>query len=267
MPAHLQLHAAARPGSRRFHLSGAVGFAVVFATALLGGSPSLSAADSKAARALARITPPPFTEVFHDPFQHQLGPGWSWVREDRSAWRVTADALEIRIQPGNMWGGANNARNLLVRPAPDPAQQAVAAEVRIENRPTEQYEQVDLVWYYSDKAMVKIGQELVDGKLSLVMGREEADRTRTIAIIPLEGDRLEVRLVAEGTQIRGEFRTPPDQVWQRAGSCELPIDGAPKLSLMAYQGPAATERWVKLSSFRVATRAPAKPTAAGSKQP
>lgn len=221
------------------------------------------AAESKAARALSKITPPPFTEVFHDSFQNQLGAGWSWVREDRSAWRLTAEGLELRVLPGNMWGGANNARNLLVRPAPEPSQQVVAAEVRIENRPTEQYEQVDLVWYYSDRAMVKIGQELVDGKLSLVMGREEGDRTRTIAIIPIAGAQLDVRFVAEGTQIRGEFRTPPTQVWQRAGSCDLPVEGAPKLSLMAYQGPAKIERWAKLTNFRVSTRpigsAPAPP--------
>lgn len=33
--------------------------------------------------------------------------------------------------------------------------------------------------------MAKLGQEMVDGKVSIVMGREEGDKTRTIVIIPL----------------------------------------------------------------------------------
>lgn len=34
--------------------------------------------------------------------------------------------------------------------------------------------------------MVKIGQELVAGPLSVVIGRVQADRTRTMDIIPLD---------------------------------------------------------------------------------
>jgi hypothetical protein len=101
------------------------------------------------------------------------------VREDPKAWRVTGQGLEIRIQPGNMWGPANNAKNVLVRAVPDPAKEPVEVAVTVSNRPTEQYEQVDLVWYYDDSHMVKIGQEQVDRVLCLVMGREEKDRTRT----------------------------------------------------------------------------------------
>jgi hypothetical protein len=31
--------------------------------------------------------------VFRDEFKGQLGEGWSWVREDRTGWRVTAAGL------------------------------------------------------------------------------------------------------------------------------------------------------------------------------
>ena len=126
------------------------------------------------------------TVLFEDNFNGALGAGWSWVREHREAWRVSARGLEVRVEPGNMWGRANDARNVLIRPAPDLAAGTFAISVTVENRPTAQYEQVDLVWYYDDSHMVKIGQEQVDGKLSIVMGREEKDRTRTLAIIPIE---------------------------------------------------------------------------------
>jgi regulation of enolase protein 1 (concanavalin A-like superfamily) len=192
--------------------------------------------------------------VFTDEFKGKLGDGWTWVREDPKGWRVSAQGLEVRLQPGNMWGGGNNARNVLVRPAPEPAQGEVEVSVTVENRPTEQYEQVDLVWYYDDSHMVKLGQELVDGKLSIVMGREEADRTRTIAILPLDTFSVRVRFVVSGHRLRGSYRPAGTEAWREAGECDLPVHGPPKVSLQFYQGPANVERWAKVNEFRLVHR-------------
>ena len=54
--------------------------------------------------------------LFQDAFAGKLGDGWTWVREEKSAWRVLDKGLEVRVLPGNLWGRANNARNVLVRP-------------------------------------------------------------------------------------------------------------------------------------------------------
>src|SRR5438067_2386792 len=59
--------------------------------------------------------------LFQDDFKGTLGPGWSWVREHRQTWRATERGLEVRLEPGNMWGPENNAKNVLLRPAPNPA--------------------------------------------------------------------------------------------------------------------------------------------------
>jgi regulation of enolase protein 1 (concanavalin A-like superfamily) len=191
-----------------------------------------------------------------DDFQGKLAEGWSWLREDPSAWRVTERGLEVRVQPGNMWGPANNARNVLVRPVPDPTKDEVEVGLTVENRPTEQYEQVDLVWYYSDSFMVKLGQEMVDGKLSIVMGREEGDRTRTIAIVPLATAVVRLRLAVSGNRIQGQFRPGNQGEWQTAGTCDLPVppQGKAHVSVQCYQGPANTERWAKLTEFRLVRR-------------
>ncbi len=193
---------------------------------------------------------------FRDDFKGQLGEGWSWVREHREAWRTTDQGLEVRIEPGNMWGGANNAKNVLVRLAPESADGEIDVSVKIENRPTEQYEQVDLVWYYDDSHMVKLGQELVDGKLSIVMGREEGDRTRTIAIIPLDSFSVQVRFLVKGNRLRGQFRLPASDAWREAGECDLPVRGPAKISLQCYQGPARVERWARITEFRLRHSAP-----------
>jgi regulation of enolase protein 1 (concanavalin A-like superfamily) len=189
--------------------------------------------------------------LFEDGFRNGLGPGWTILREQADAWRTTPDGLEIRALPGNMWGPANDAKNTFVRAAPDPAKGPVQVTVRVENRPTEQYEQVDLVWYYADSHQVKIGQELVDGQLSIVMGREEGDRARTIAIIPLDSPVVHLRFEVDGSEIRGDYKTPAMTEWKTAGACDLPVRGEPKISLQVYQGPKDVERWARLGPFRV----------------
>ena len=192
--------------------------------------------------------------LFQDDFKGRLGEGWSWVREHPEAWRVTGGGLEVRVEPGNMWGKANNAKNVLVRPAPDTTKGAVEVAVTVENRPTSQYEQVDLVWYYDDSHMVKLGQELVNGQLSIVMGREEGDRTRTVAIIPLESASVRLRQVVTGNRIRGQYRTPEAKDWTDAGECDLPALGEAKVSLQFYQGPAQEEHWARVTEFRISRR-------------
>jgi regulation of enolase protein 1 (concanavalin A-like superfamily) len=189
--------------------------------------------------------------LFRETFGGKLKEGWSWLRENQAGWRVGADALEIRVEPGNMWGPANDAKNVLVRDLPD-SRMPLEISVTVSNKPTEQYEQVDLVCYYDDSHMVKIGFELVDGKRSIVMGREEKDRTRTMAIIPVESLTIELRLIVDGTtDIRGSFRPAGSSGWREAGRCEPPARGAPKLAIQCYQGPSGAERWARISNVTV----------------
>ncbi len=194
--------------------------------------------------------------LFQDEFRGKLGDGWSWLRERRDAWRVTARGLEVRIEPGNMWGGANDARNVLVRPAPNPVKDEIEVSVTVEHRPTEQYEQADLVWYYDDSHMVKLGHEMVDGKRSIVMGREEKDRTRTIAIIALEPVSVRLRFLVRGNRIHGQFRTADSKEWRDAGECDLPApsNAKPHVSLQFYQGPANSEHWARITEFQIRRR-------------
>jgi regulation of enolase protein 1 (concanavalin A-like superfamily) len=193
--------------------------------------------------------------LFQDDFKGRLGPGWSWVREHPQAWRVTEHGLEVRIEPGNMWGPENSARNVLVRNAPDTSTSEIEISVNVENHPTHQYEQVDLVWYYDDSNMVKIGQELVDGKLSVVMGREEKDKTRTIAIIPLDSKSVRLRMTVNGSHIRAEFKAPRGD-WHAVGECDAPtgVSGQPKISLQFYQGAPEVEHWARVTEFIIRKR-------------
>ncbi len=191
--------------------------------------------------------------LFQGDLKGKLGEGWSWVREHRAAWRTTERGLEVRIEPGNQWGPQNDARNVLVRPAPDASKGQIEISATVQNRPTQQYEQVDLVWYYDDSNMVKLGEELVDGQLSVVMGREQRDKTRTIAIIPLDSTSVRLQLLVKGNQIRGKFRAGNAEEWRDVGECDLPAlsESDPKISLQFYQGPADAEHWAMVTDFLV----------------
>ncbi len=194
--------------------------------------------------------------LFQDGFAGKLGDGWSWVREEKSSWRVAAQGLEFRVLPGNLWGTANDAKNLLVRPAPEIGQGEVEVSVSVTNQPTHQYEQANLAWYLDDRHMVKLGLELVDHEVCVVMGREEADQTRTLAKIPISVTSVRLRLLVAGRQVRGEYLPLGESKWLEAGSGDLPAPprGRAKISLHCYQGPADAEHWARFSDFRVLRR-------------
>jgi regulation of enolase protein 1 (concanavalin A-like superfamily) len=189
--------------------------------------------------------------IFRDTFAGGLGEGWSIEREVRTHWRTGPLGLEVRVQPGNMWGGANNARNVLVHAVPAPTDAPVEISITVSNRPTARWEQANLVWYYDGGHMVKLGQELVSGRLTVVMGREEADRARTVAIVPLDAYTVELRLQATPRRVRGQFRTAAWRDWREVGECDLPVRGEPKVSLQFYNGPAEETHWVRVHHLTV----------------
>lgn len=191
--------------------------------------------------------------LFKDDFKKGLADGWSWVREDPRAWRTTEEGLEMRILPGNLWGKANNAKNVLVRPVPDFGEDPIAITVSFDNTPTEQFEQINLSWYYDDKNMVKFGLEKVHDNLCVVMGREENDKTKTVKIVKEATTKVDLRLVVHGNNIEGFFRLDGEKNWAKAGECALPAAENPKISIHAYNGPAKVERWAKVSGLTVKT--------------
>lgn len=206
---------------------------------------------------LARV--PAAEVVVQDGFgQDQLVRGWSWIREVPEAWRLKNGTLELRILPGNLWGGSNDGRNLLVHPAPDPAAGEIEITVKLESVPTGQYEQVNLAWYYDDSHMVKLGREIVDGPVCVVMGREERDQCRTIAKPPVPGAWYKLRLIVSGNRIRGQYWPEGATAWTDAGSCDLPAPagGKPKISLHTYNGLTDQPHWARITDFRVVQRPP-----------
>ena len=97
------------------------------------------------------------------------------------------------------------------------------------------------------------GWELVDGKLSVVMGREENDKTRTVAIVPLESTSVRLRFFAKEDRIHGQFSIPGAKEWRDVGECDLPAaaKGTARISLQFYQGAEKVEHWARVTEFKI----------------
>jgi regulation of enolase protein 1 (concanavalin A-like superfamily) len=190
-----------------------------------------------------------------DDFRGKLGEGWRWLRENREGWRETDNGLQVLVEPGNMWGGANDAKNVLLRGVPEAMAAAADVSVEISHKPQNRWEQANLVWYYSDSHMVKLGLEIENGRTNIVMGREEGDKTKTIAIIPYEGETVELRFTVRGQDLQGWYRRPGAADWTVAGKTTVPVSPvapAPHISLQFYQGVAGSGRWATVRKFRLA---------------
>jgi len=178
---------------------------------------------------------------------------WQWLRENKDGWKLTDSGLQVLIEPGNMWGGDNSAKNVLLHPAPEAWQDSIEVSVQMEQHPKKLWEQTNLVWYYSDSKMVKIGMEIKHGRTNIVMGREIDDRTQTIAIIPYTDEMVRLKLVVKGASITGFFRKPESSQWIEVGQTSLPADSStpPQVSLQFYQGEADSNRWATVSRFKM----------------
>ncbi len=188
-----------------------------------------------------------------DTFQGSMRKQWRWLRENQDGWKLTDSGLQVLVEPGNMWGRANDAKNVLLHPVPRAWQDSVDVRVQLEQHPKKRWEQTNLVWYYSDSTMVKIGLEIEHGITNIVMGREENDRTRTIAIVPYPGETVQLRFVVDGPELSGFYRKPDEQEWIAVGTAALPEDAStpPQVSLQFYQGEADSGRWATASQFEM----------------
>jgi hypothetical protein len=176
--------------------------------------------------------------VFRDRFDGKLDEGWSWLRENPSAWRLKEGALEIRVQPGV----AHNVKNALVRKAPDRSSGKFAIDVTVTNakKPIQQYEQAGITWYNNSKPVFKLVKELVNGKLMIIPGRK---------LMPSE--KVQLRLIVTSDSFTAQYRPNCEGEFQTAATGKLPAPNNDQVSMQCYNGPPNAEHWIRFDDFRI----------------
>jgi regulation of enolase protein 1 (concanavalin A-like superfamily) len=189
------------------------------------------------ALALAADAPQEPKPLFEDRFEGKLAPGWTWLRENRKAWRIEKGVLEIRVEPGV----ADTVKNALVRPAPDRTKGAYAIDVTVSNaaKPTNQYEQGGITWYVDKKPVFKIVKELIDGKIFIIPGK-----------VPVDDVPIQLRVVVDGNDWTARFRPEGKGEWKTAGTGKLPAPKDDAVSIQCYNGPKEAEHWIRFDDFR-----------------
>jgi regulation of enolase protein 1 (concanavalin A-like superfamily) len=193
--------------------------------------------------------------LFEDKFDGKLADGWTWVREDKKHWRADNEGLHIRNQHGSLWGGGNDARNVLLRALPDAKSASLAIDVTVQQKPVINAEQAGLIYHVDDENYVKLIFEALEGKSWIVMAREVGGKGNMLGKVPLPSEAPRLRLVVAPDGIRGQFLGKDDK-WEDVGKCEFPGDAAARknarVGLVCHGGPYEVERWAKFNDFRIA---------------
>jgi len=176
--------------------------------------------------------------VFEDTFKGKLGDGWTWLRENKDAWRIKDDGLEIRVEPGV----AHNVKNALLRKAPDRSKGTYAFEITITShtKPTQQYEQAGITWYNKGRPCFKIVKELIGGKLFIIPGKK-----------PMDAKTVQLRVIVAGNKLTAQYRPDGKGEFQTAGTKNLPPPGDDQVSIQCYNGPPDAEHWIRFDDFRI----------------
>jgi len=176
--------------------------------------------------------------LFAERFDGGLSEGWTWLREDKSAWRIQDKALQIRVQPGD----ANSVKNALLRKAPERREGKFAIEVSVRNEtvPTRQFEQAGITWYHQGKPVFKLVKELVDGQLMIIPGRK-----------PMTNEMVQLRLIVTADSWTAQFRPNGQGEFQTAEQGKLPPPGDDQVSLQCYHGPPDAAHWIRFEEFRI----------------
>jgi hypothetical protein len=96
---------------------------------------------------------------FRDDFDGALAPGWTWLREDPSAWSLTAVPgwLRIGLSTEGFLSGAPT--NVLLRPAP---QGDFDLRTRLQVAPTQDFEFAGLIVAFDDDSVLQFGHGYCD---------------------------------------------------------------------------------------------------------
>ena len=178
--------------------------------------------------------------IFEDSFHKKLQDGWTWLREVPDNWRITDDALEIKMESLS----GDEVRNILFRKPPkkDAGPFDVAVEVKALRPYTNQYQQAGLYWMQGDKFKLKFVLERIDGELYVFPGKK-----------PMRTEHVVLRLRIDGTKVVGEYQPNAKGEFLPAFEEQLPErnDETDRIALQCWNGPADAETWIRFQKFTI----------------
>lgn len=190
--------------------------------------------------------------LLEEKFSGKPGEGWTWIREDASAWKVDGGALQIKAEPGKIWYKTKTAKNFLLRksPAAGTAESPVSAEVTVDFAPEANAEQAGLYLHFDDANFVKIIHEHVKGKTHILLVREQKNIPEPLTPKEEAAKSVRLRLTWAGGRVTGAYKAGGD--WVAVGEVETPAGTTGGgFALTAHGAPPEAARWARFTDFRV----------------
>ncbi|MEV4541816.1 ThuA domain-containing protein [Micromonospora echinaurantiaca] len=227
---------------------------------------TLTVTDSKGARSYTTVpvrVDAPNTSCFGARSDDFTGTGldnarWGVVRENQ-LYAVSDGALRLPTAVGDLYGGRNDATNLVLQPAPAGAWQATT---RVTLPVTANYQQAGLLVYGDDENYAKLDL-LYSGSRRVEFIRETAGAPRNEAADSTAapaGDTLHLRLTSDGTNLTAAVSADGQSFTPVGRSAALAGITNPRIGLFALNG--GTDAPVVEAAFdwfQVSPDAPAGP--------
>lgn len=200
-------------------------------------------------------------EYYNDEFEiFTLGSSWSWVREDMSHWsfggplnlRWYGGYLGITTQAGDLLGGWNNAKNLLLQNTP-PGDFEASTIVNWWLPLSTNYQQGGLFIYQDDNNYIKLVHTYNDGyKIELLAEMDGRVITQASTIIT---EPCLIKIARVGKAYNGYY-SPDGLTWRQIGQTITVNWPAPQMGLGAYSQLNGQEITAWFDWFRVSTPPP-----------
>jgi regulation of enolase protein 1 (concanavalin A-like superfamily) len=189
--------------------------------------------------------------LFEEKFNDKLD-GWTWVREDKAAWKLEAGALKIKAQPGTLFYKTNNAKNVLLRKSPVAGTEAerIVFEATVASAPSKDAEQVGILFYIDDDNYVKVVREYLKGKTYAVLAHEVKKIFETLPSKEDAAESYRLRLIWAGAKIYGSYKAG-DAEWVELGSYDTPSGENPQFGLCAHGAAPDADHWATIKDVRI----------------
>lgn len=197
--------------------------------------------------------------LFEEPFHEHLRDGWTWLREEPTAWRIEDDSLVIDTLPGAMFGKEHSARNVLLRPAPVSVEKGFIVEVQLTNDPQVTYEHAGIICHFDDDNWAVITKEKLPinpkNAVPKIMLGSEQDGKPTMPFPDKPGyydTDVWLRMIVHGGTVTGMWRASEKDEWQLIGERPFPVS-TKRLDIGMHSGcpKTSTGRTARWRHFRI----------------
>ncbi|MGH8775199.1 MAG: family 43 glycosylhydrolase [Jiangellaceae bacterium] len=197
--------------------------------------------------------------AYSDEFDGELGPGWTWVRQDPDA-IVAGDVLRWPTQAADLVGPGNQA-GVLLRDAPD-GDYVVETKLTVDlgTDTVRNFQQGGLVAYLDDDEFLRLSHVAIWNTRQAEFGKEMpyAGRLQFGGMIigpPADTTWLRLAHTVDPENGEHEFRAATSrdgEIWIWGGTWTLPAGDAPRIGVISHGGdnPQATSEFDYVRAYR-----------------